>query len=79
MTDDVATQVLGDNDGQTRALYISVAQAGAMSDVHVRYLDVLERSARLDRALEQLPTGDELRDRVHTGGGLTEVISARSA
>jgi glutamate dehydrogenase len=71
MTDDVATQVLDDNDGQTRALYISVAQAGAMRDVHVRYLDVLERSARLDRALEQLPTGDELRDRAHTGGGLT--------
>jgi len=71
MTNDVATQVLGDNNGQTRALYISVAQAGAMRDVHVRYLDVLERSARLDRALEQLPTGDELRDRAHTGGGLT--------
>ena len=71
MTDDVATQVLGDNDGQTRALYIAVAQAAAMRDVHVRYLDALERSGRLDRALEQLPTGDELRDRAQTGGGLT--------
>ena len=71
MTDEVATQVLGDNDGQTRALYISVAQAGAMRDVHVRHLDVLEHSAGLDRSLERLPTGDELRDRAHTGGGLT--------
>jgi glutamate dehydrogenase len=71
MTDDVAAQVLGDNDGQTRALYIAAAQAAAMRDVHVRYLDELERSEGLDRGLEQLPTGDELQDRVHTGGGLT--------
>jgi glutamate dehydrogenase len=71
MTDDVANQVLGDNDGQTRALSISVAQAAAMSDVHVRYLDVLERSGGLDRSLEWLPTSDELRDRAQTGGGLT--------
>jgi glutamate dehydrogenase len=71
MTGEVATQVLGDNDGQTRALYISVAQAGAMRDVHVRHLDVLEHSAGLDRSLERLPTGDELRDRARTGGGLT--------
>ena len=65
MTDDVAAQVLGDNDGQTRALYIAAAQAAAMRDVHVRYLDALERSGGLDRSLEQLPTGDELRDRAH--------------
>ena len=42
-----------------------------MRDVHVRYLDMLERSSGLDRALEQLPTGDELCDRAQTGGGLT--------
>ena len=60
MTDDVAAQVLGDNDGQTRALSVAAAQAAAMRDVHVRYLDALERAGRLDRALEQLPTGDEL-------------------
>ena len=71
MTDEVATQVLSDNDGQTRALYIAAAQANAMCDVHVRYLDMLERTHGLDRALEQLPTGDELRDRAATGGGLT--------
>jgi glutamate dehydrogenase len=71
MTDDVAAQVLGDNDGQTRALYIAAAQAAAMRDVHLRYLDELERSQGLDRGLEQLPTGDELRDRAQTGGGLT--------
>ena len=67
MTDDVADQVLGDNDGQTRALCIAAAQAAAMRDVHVRYLDALERSGRLDRAVEQLPTAEELRDRAKTG------------
>ena len=71
MTDDVAAQVLGDNDGQTRALSISVAQAAAMADVHVRYLDTLERAGGLDRSLERLPSSDELRDRAHVGGGLT--------
>ena len=71
MTDDVAAQVLGDNDGQTRALSISVAQAAAMADVHVRYLDTLERAGGLDRSLERLPSGDELRDRAHVGGGFT--------
>ncbi len=71
MTDEVADQVLADNDGQTRALYIAAAQANAMCDVHVRYLETLERTKGLDRALEQLPTGDELRERAPTGGGLT--------
>ena len=41
MTEDVAKQVLGDNDGQTRALYISTAHPSAMRDVHVRYQYVL--------------------------------------
>jgi glutamate dehydrogenase len=71
MTDDVAAQVLGDNDSQTRALYIAAAQAPAMRDVHVRYLEALERSGRLDRGLEQLPTTEGLRDRDDSGGGLT--------
>jgi glutamate dehydrogenase len=44
MTDTIADQVLADNDGQTRALYIATAQANAMCDVHVRYLETLERT-----------------------------------
>ena len=31
-----------------------------MFDVHVRYLDALERAEGLDRALEHLPTSDQL-------------------
>jgi glutamate dehydrogenase len=71
MTDTIAEQVLADNDGQTRALSIAVAQANAMCDVHVRYLETLERTKGLDRALEHLPTGEELRERALVGGGLT--------
>jgi len=70
MTDEVAAQVLGDNDGQTRALYTAAAQSAGMRDVHVRYLDTLERSGRLDRELEVLPTGEQLRERAN-GAGLT--------
>ena len=71
MTDETAAQVLADNDAQTRALSIAAAQANAMCDVHIRYLDTLEHTKGLDRGLEHLPTGDELRDRAPTGGGLT--------
>ena len=70
MTDEVAELVLADNAAQTRALYNARAQAHAMLDVHVRYLNVLERSGRLNRALEFLPTDDELAERAAAGGGL---------
>ncbi|MGD9531727.1 MAG: NAD-glutamate dehydrogenase domain-containing protein, partial [Pseudonocardia sp.] len=71
MTDDVAARVLADNEGQTRALHLAAAQAPAMRDVHVRYLDALERSGRLDRVLEQLPSTEELTNRAELDGGLT--------
>jgi glutamate dehydrogenase len=68
MTDDVAARVLEHNDAQTRALYTAVAQAGSMHEVHLRYLDVLERSGHLDRALEVLPTAEQLVERGGSGG-----------
>ena len=68
MTDDVAGRVLEHNDAQTRALYTAVTQAGPMRDVHLRYLDALERSGRLDRALELLPTAEQLLERGDSGG-----------
>jgi glutamate dehydrogenase len=70
MTDEVAELVLSDNAAQTRALYNAAAQSRAMLDVHVRYLRTLERSGRLNRALEFLPTDDELTERAATGRGL---------
>ena len=68
MTDDVAERVLRHNDAQTRALYIALAQAGPMRDVHLRYLDALERTGRLDRVLEVLPTAEQLDDRGESAG-----------
>ena len=70
MTHEVADLVLHDNTAQTRALYKARAQAGSMLDVHVRYLHALERAGRLNRALEFLPTEDELSERAAAGGGL---------
>jgi glutamate dehydrogenase len=70
MTDEVAELVLRDNRAQTRALYNATAQAGAMLEVHVRYLRALERWGRLNRTLEFLPTDDELAERAAAGRGL---------
>jgi glutamate dehydrogenase len=70
MTDEVAELVLSDNAAQTRALYNARAQARALLDVHRRYLNALERSGRLNRALEFLPTDDELVERGAAGIGL---------
>jgi glutamate dehydrogenase len=70
MTDDVATHVLDDNDGQTRALYNATAQAHSMVDVHARVLAALERSG-LNREIEHLPSDEELRVRAAAGRGLT--------
>jgi glutamate dehydrogenase len=71
MTDDVAELVLDDNRGQNLALAIARVQAGAMVDVHARYLRVLERDGRISRELEALPTGKQLAERQAAGGGLT--------
>ena len=70
MTDEVAELVLADNAAQTRALYNARAQANAMLDVHLRFLAALERGGRLNRALEFLPTDEELTERATVGGGL---------
>jgi glutamate dehydrogenase len=71
MTDEVAEQVLWDNDAQTRALYNASAQAASMVEVHARFLSALERGGHLNRTLEHLPSPEELATRAAVGGGLT--------
>ena len=71
MTDDVARLVLLDNARQNAALTVASGQAIAMAGVHRRYLVDLERSGRLDRALEQLPATKAFDERVRAGQGLT--------
>ena len=63
MSDDIAARVLRNNDSQTRALTAEIDAAAPVRDIHLRYLDALERSGRLDRALELLPTAKDLTDR----------------
>jgi glutamate dehydrogenase len=71
MTDDVASLVLADNYNQTLAL--SVAQSGGYweSDAYGRFMRGLEREGRLNRAVEGLPSNDNLRERANRQEGLT--------
>jgi glutamate dehydrogenase len=70
MAADVAAMVLRDNYDQTAALANALAQAGAMVDVHARYLRRLEAEGKLDRVLEFLPSDEVLAQRRSNGGGL---------
>ena len=71
MTDEVGKLVLADNYQQNRALGNARVQAGAMADVHSRYLTALEATGDLDRALEFLPSTEELLARHAAGNGLS--------
>jgi glutamate dehydrogenase len=71
MTDEVAELVLEDNRLQSLAL--SIAEAGGAQAVpaHVRTIELLEASGRLDRKVEGLGTTDEFVRRAQEGRGLT--------
>ncbi|HYL51631.1 MAG TPA: NAD-glutamate dehydrogenase domain-containing protein, partial [Acidimicrobiia bacterium] len=71
MTDDVAALVLRDNYRQNRALDNAQAQSPEMEEVHARFIRMLEAGKHLDRAVERLPTDEQLADRHHAGLGLT--------
>ena len=71
MTDDVAEIVLEDNRLQTLAL--SIAEAGGAQSLpgHVRTIELLETSGRLDRRVEGLGSSEELLRRGQENRGLT--------
>ncbi|MBL6277431.1 NAD-glutamate dehydrogenase [Micromonospora fiedleri] len=69
MTDEVGQLVLRDNYDQARAINNSQAQAASLLPVHRRMITELERSGTLNRALEALPSDEELA--VRTESGLT--------
>ena len=71
MGDEVAALVLRDNYEQTQAISTSTAQAGAMVEVHERYVRSLEQAGTLNRELEFLPTVEGFDEREAAGGGLT--------
>jgi len=71
MTDDVAALVLRDNTFQTQALSITGRIAPQMLDAHQRFIQFLEKTGRLNRALEFLPSDEEIAERRAKGIGLT--------
>ncbi|GGF56708.1 NAD-glutamate dehydrogenase [Marmoricola endophyticus] len=71
MTDEVAALVLADNDEQNLALANSASRAFSLLHVHEEMMRWLERSGRLDRELEGLPSRREVAARIEQGGGMT--------
>jgi len=71
MTGDVAALVLRDNYLQGEALSVAAARGAASLDRHARLIRELEKSGRLDRALEFLPDDEELSVRAAARRGLT--------
>jgi glutamate dehydrogenase len=71
MTDDVAEIVLEDNRLQTLAVSIAEAGGATALPAHVRTIELLEASGRLDRKVEGLASSEELMRRVQENRGLT--------
>ncbi|MGI8706469.1 MAG: NAD-glutamate dehydrogenase [Sphingomicrobium sp.] len=71
MTDEVARMVLEDNRLQTLALSIAESSGARALPGHVRTIELLEASGRLDRRVEGLATSEELLRRAQENRGLT--------
>ncbi len=71
MTHDVAEIVLEDNRLQTLALSIAEAGGATALPAHVRTIELLEVSGRLDRKVEGLASSEELLRRIQENRGLT--------
>ncbi|WP_077342784.1 NAD-glutamate dehydrogenase [Pseudocolwellia agarivorans] len=71
MTDDVSEKVLEDCYRQTHSLSITAMRGGSQLKEQSRFISELERTGKLDRALEFIPNDDEIADRLIKGNGLT--------
>ena len=71
MTDDVAALVLRDNYFQTQVLSVTGRIAPTLLDAQARFMQFLEKAGRLNRAIEFLPTDDDIAERRANGRGLT--------
>jgi len=71
MTEEVAELVLRDNYFQNQSLFVTGARGPLLLDAQVRFIRFLEKSGRLNRAIEFLPDEEEIADRRHQGLGLT--------
>lgn len=71
MTDQVAEHVLQTNYDQNLSISVFKAQGSRILDMQVKLMRYLEKSGRLDRALEFLPDDPTLLDMQKTQSGLT--------
>jgi glutamate dehydrogenase len=71
MTDEVAALVLRDNEFQTQALSVTGRRGVDLLDQQTRFIEFLEKSGRLNRAIEFLPDEETLKARRATKTGLT--------
>jgi glutamate dehydrogenase len=71
MTDDVAALVLRDNYFQTQALSVTGRIAPQLLDAQQRFIQYLEKNGKLNRALEYLPSDEEISERRAKGLGFT--------
>ena len=71
MTDTVAELVLRQNYLQPQAIELSHIRAAANLSDHQRFIQMLEGEGRLDRAIEYLPSDEEITKRQKAGTGLT--------
>jgi glutamate dehydrogenase len=70
VTDDVAAHVLRDNYEQNVLLGMARKLSPALVSVHQRFMQTLEATGELDRALEFLPSDKEIETREAQGVGL---------
>ena len=71
MTDEVAALVLRDNYFQTQSLSVAKRRAVELLDQQERFMRFLEKAGRLSRAIEYLPSDDEIAERRAHKEGLT--------
>ena len=71
MTDTVAELVLRQNYLQPQAIELSHIRAAANLSDHQRFIQMLEGEGRLDRAIEYLPSDEEIAKRQKATTGLT--------
>lgn len=71
MTDEVAMLVLRNNYQQSQAISLMELQAAEMLPEQAALISELERKVGLNRALENLPSDEEIQNRMRLGHGLT--------
>lgn len=71
MTDEVADLVLKNNYRQVQSISLAEARSAESMAEYQRYIQHMEATGKLDRALEFLPSDEQLNDRKQKNRGLT--------